>query len=222
MGGLAAAAISGAHAQPPEPDLPRPGIVMVADVTGDVQATVGDTKRVLKVDDRIRVGSTIATGRKAMVTLILSNGASLQLGAESELEVEEFGQAAVSGSPKFSELKAEPTVSRTRLRLLRGDVIATVRPLQVSRGSSFWLSFPAGVVRAADGAFRAMVRMHDLGLGVCTLQLDAGSAELEVAGRSGGFQPIPAGKPLAFAIELEKNGTMKVGEMPKETPPAKK
>ena len=209
-----------ANAQVPEPSLPRPGAVVVVDVTGEATAGVGDQRNPIKADDRLRVGSTIATERRSLATIVLSNGTTLRLGSESELEVEEFGQAPVSGSLKFNELKEEPTISRTRLRLLRGDVTVDVKPLKVSRGSSFMLTMIAGTVRLAEGTFQARVRMSDLGLGVCTFELDKGAAEFEVVG--GAFTPVAAGRKLAFAIELDKStGAPKIGEMPKETPKAR-
>ena len=57
--------------------------------------------------------------------------------------------------------------------------------------------------------------MSDLGLGVCTLELERGSAEFEVTG--GTFTPLAVGRQLAFAIEIDKStGVARVGEMPKD------
>jgi hypothetical protein len=207
-------------AQTPEPSLPRPGAVVVSEITGKVMAGVGDQRRAVKADDRLRVGSVVATERRSIATIMLSNGAILNLGAEAELEIEEFGQAPVSGSTKLAELKEEPSISRTRLRLLRGDVTVQVKPLKVSRGSSFMLSMHAGTVRLSEGEFQASVQMSDLGLGVCTLEVRKGALEFELVGAA--FVPVPAGRKLAFAIEVDRNtGAVKIGEMPKETPPAK-
>jgi hypothetical protein len=203
-------------AQVTEPDLPRPGSVVVAEAVGEVTMITSDRRKALKPDDRLQVGASIATGRRSMTSLALSNGILLRLGPESELDVEEFGQAATSESMKFAELKAEPTISRTKLRLVRGDVGATVKPLSVSRGSSFTLTTVAGILRTSEGDFRARVQMHDLGLGVCTIEVQQGSAEFQVMG-STGFVPVPAGRKLAFALEVDRTGIVKVGEMPKET-----
>jgi hypothetical protein len=206
-----------AVAQVPEPSLPRPGAVVVQDVIGEAFAVNGDQRKPIKPEERLRVGSTIMTERMSIVTLILSNGATLRIGSEAELEVEEFGQATIPGSIKFAELKAEPTVSRTRLLLVRGDVVVDVKPLSANRGSSFVLTMLAGTVRTTEGTFHARVRMSDLGLGICTLELEKGSAEFEVAG--GKFAPVPVGQQLAFALEIDKNtGLPKVGEMPKPVP----
>lgn len=213
-----------AHAaDAPEPNLAKPGAIIAADITGEVAASFGDQKKTVKTDERLRVDSTVTTGRRSAVKLVLSNGAAVQLGSESELEFEEFAQAAYYGNVKFAELKEEPSISRTRIRLVRGDVNVDVKPLKTARGSSFVFSMIAGTLRIAEGSFRAMVQMTDLGLGVCTLELESGKAEFEVAG--GKFEPLPAGRKLAFAIEVDKaTGNVKVGEMPKpaDTKPNKK
>lgn len=205
------------RAQAPEIDLPRPGLVIVAEVTGEVTMMAGEQPRKLKPDDRVRIGATVATARRSMGTLNFSNGIEVQLGSDSEVEIEEFGQAPFSSTFKFPELKAEPSLSRTRIKLIRGDVVVTVRKLQAARGSTFVLSTLAGNLRMVEGAFHAMVRMHDLGLGVATVELQTGAAEIEVAG-STGFAPVPLGRKVAFALEVDKSGVVKVGEMPKEAP----
>ncbi len=208
-------------AQGPEIALPRPGAVVVTHLDGQATVMVGEQpRRPVKADDRLRVGSTVSTGRKSLLVLTLSNGSVIQIGPEAELEIEEFGQSPISGSVKIAELTAEPTLSKTRLRLVRGDVAVEVKPLKVSRGSSFQLVLPAGVLRLGDGTVRAMVRMSDLGLGVCTLELQKGAAEFEAVGKP--FAPVSLGRKLAFALEVDKaSGETRVGEMPKETPPKK-
>ena len=207
----------------PDSEFQKPGVVVAAEVTGEVTASFGDQKKTVKTDDRLRVDSTLTTGRRSEVKLLLSNGATVQLGSESELEFEEFGQAAYYGGVKFAELKEEPSISRTRIQLVRGDARIDVKPLKTARGSSFLFGTIAGTLRIAEGSFRAMVRMTDLGLGVCTLELESGKAEFEVVG--GKFEAVPIGRKLVFAIEVDKvTGNVKVGEMPKptDTKPEKK
>jgi ferric-dicitrate binding protein FerR (iron transport regulator) len=147
-----------------------------------------------------------------MLVLQLSNGAAIELDGESEVELDEFGQMMVTGNLKISELKEEPTVSRTRLRLVRGAVTIEVKPLKVARGSSFVLGTPAGNVRTAEGKVRSLVRMSDLGLGICSVELLKGKAEWEPPG--GAYAPLPAGRNFTYAIEIEKKtGAIKVGEL---------
>lgn len=215
--GIAAIAL---HAQVPEISLPRPGAVVVTQVTGEAFATADEVRKPVKPDERVRVGSTITTGRRSMVTVTLSNGTTLQIGSESEVEIEEFGQAPFSGSAKVAEMKEEPSLSRTRLRLVRGDVQVEVKPLKVARGSSLTLATPAGTARVSEGTIHARLNMSDLGLGVCTVELQKGAAEFEIIGAS--YARVPLGQKLAFALEVEKaTGVVKVGAMPKENPKAK-
>ena len=213
---FAAAFVTAATAlsQVPAPDLPRPGAIQVSELNGRALAVNGDQRKPLKSDERLRVGTTIETERRSTAALQLSNGALVQVGPDSELEIEEFGQAPVSGSIKFAELKEEPSVSRTRLRLARGDVQVALKPLKASRGSTFTLTLLAGTLRIREGTFRARIQMSDLGLGVCTIELPNGLADFEPVG--GKFQPLRAGQKLAFAIEQDKRtGVVKIGEMPK-------
>jgi hypothetical protein len=212
---------AGLGAQAPEPSLPRPGTIVISDLSGTAAAVTSDQRKPLKPDDRLRVGASVVTERRSLVTLLFSNGATVQVGSESELEVEEFGQAPVSGNLKYAELKEEPTISRTRLRLAHGDVHVTVKPLKAARGSSFTVALLAGTLRLRYGSVRAMVRMSELGLGVCNLELLGGAAEFEPVG--GKFAPLPAARKLSFAIEQDKaTGAVKLGEMPKAAAPAKK
>jgi hypothetical protein len=202
-----------ARAQRPQLVLPRPGNIVVASVTGEVTLSAGDQRRVLKVDDRLRVGSTVVTGRRAMLTLVLSNGVLLQLGSEAELELEEFGQAPVSGGGKLSDLKQEPTLSRTCLRLLRGDVAVTVKPLKIAQGSSFLLSTIAGSVEVGEAVFRVVLRMHELGLGIYQLHVQSGGVDFIPAGGDVS-QSVPAGRSLGFSLEIDAAGVVKRGELP--------
>jgi hypothetical protein len=207
------AVMAALRAQGPEIDLPRPGAVLVASLQGEAFITAGGERKPVRADERLRVGSTLATGRKTALGLALSNGVLVDLGSEAELEVEEFGQAPVAGSFKFPELKEEPTLSRTKLRLVRGAVTVTVKPLKVSRGSTFTLATPAGTLRTGEAVLRAMVRMSDLGLGVCTLEVVRGSAQMEIAG--GAPVAVPAGRQFTYALEVDKaSGEIKVGDMP--------
>lgn len=223
LGGVVAAGlVTVLAAQESDLVLPRPGAVVVADVTGAVAVSVSGQRRVPKPEERLRIGSTLSTGRLSLFTVTLSNGATVQLGSESELELEEFGQAPVSGSVKLAELREEPTLSRTRLNLLRGDVSLDVKPLKVARGSSFHLTLSAGVLRISEGSVRARVQMSDLGFGVATLELIGGKADFEPTGAS--FTPLPVGQKVSYALEVEKaTGVIKVGPMPPTpAPPARK
>ena len=199
----------------------RPGQITVAEITGQLIIKEAGQQRPAKVDDRVRVDAVVATGRKSLATLAFSNGAVLELGSEAELEVEELLQAPFGSSLKLSALKEEPSISRTRLRLVRGDFRLKVKPLKVARGSVFQLALPAGIARLAEGSLAVVVRMTEAGLGMCTLELERGNAEFEIPGAAPAR--IPPGPRLGFAVEVDRHtGAVTVGEMPKAAaPPAK-
>lgn len=219
FGLLGVALVAGASlgAQPTEVALTRPGQIIVTALTGDVTLTAAGQSRPAKVDDRVRVDTRVTAGRKSLATLQFSNGAVLELDTDSELEIEELLQAPFASYVKVETLKAEPSVSRTRLRLIRGDVRLVVKPLKVAGGSVFVVAMPAGEVRVGEGSLQAAVRMAEAGLGMCVLELVQGAAEFEVAG--GGAAPVPVGRRLEFAVEIDRRtGAVKVGEMPKAGP----
>ena len=201
-----------------EPVLTRPGQMWLTEVTGEVEVAAGDNARKAKAGEPVKADSTVKTGRKAMATLLFSNGTTLRLAPETEVQIEEFLQAPYGGSVKAADLKEEPSVSRALVRLRRGEVRVAVKPLKAARGSVFALGLAAGAVRTTGGAFYAMARMHDLGLGVCNVELESGAAEMEPAGAEPGAAAtkLAVGKREAWAIEVDKaSGAVTVGEMPK-------
>jgi hypothetical protein len=156
-----------------------------------------------------------------VASLMFSNGATLELGTESEIEVEELLQAPFTAVSKPETFKEEPSVSRTRVRVIRGDVRVGVKPLKVARGSAFVIALPAGSVRVAEGSVYALVRMTEAGIGFCAIEHDRGSAEFEPAG--GSWAKLPVGRRLELAVEVDRRtGEAKVSPMPEAGAPAKK
>lgn len=210
---MAVSVVWTAAARAAELELPLPGAVVATSVTGEVRWSAGSENGPLREEDRLRVGAAVVTGRKSLLTLALSNGVILRLGSESELELEEFGQLPVAGSIKPMELAAEPTISRTRVRLVRGEVTIEVKPLQEARGSRFVLETPAGVLRTSAATVVARVRMSDLGLGISSVGVRKGRAEFAASGR----QPVAlmTGGEVTYALEADRRtGELKVGDMP--------
>lgn len=215
---LAAAEV---QVQAAEVILTRPGQIAVSAVTGEAFLTEAGRRRPARVDERVRVDTTVTSGRKSLVSLAFSNGAVLELGPDSEIEVEELLQAPFPSYPKPETLKEEPSVSQTRVRLVRGDLRLTVKPLKVDRGSTFTVVMPAGQARVAEGSFYALVSMTEARIGLCAAEVTRGVAEFELPGATPAKMPV--GQRLAFAVEVDRySGAVKVGEMPAPTAPAKK
>lgn len=216
MAGLAPLSL----AQVPDVALTRPGQIVITSVTGEVSVTMNGQRHPAKVDERVRVDAMIASGRRAMASLMFSNGAVLELSSESEIEVEELLQAPFAGNPKPEAMKEEPSISRTRVRLIRGEVRLAVKPLKVARGSAFVVTLPAGNARVSEGSFYAMARMTEVGIGMCAIELERGAGEFEPVGAN--WAAIPPGRRLAFAIEVDRTtGRVKIGAMPTAAPAKK-
>lgn len=199
----------------PTPTFTRPGSIVVAELTGGAVAVVEGKEKPLKVEERVRHEVSLRTERKTVLGLEFSNGTLARMGSDSELAVEEFWQQPHSRAGKSVEWKEEPSPSRARVRLVRGDVTLTVKPLLVTRGSSFALELVAGTVRMTQGVLFARVQMTEVGLGLCTLELRDGAAEVERA--SGGMVTLAVGKKLVLAVEVERGtGAVKVSDAPAE------
>lgn len=200
----------------PTPTFTRPGSVVATELSGTATATASGAEKAVKVEDRWRAEVAFKTARSSTVTLEFSNGALLKLGAESEVAVEEFWQQPHSRAGKAVEWKEEPSPSRTRVRLARGDVRLMVKPLLTARGSSFALELLTGTVRIAQGALAVRVQMTEVGLGLCTLELLDGQAEFEPVGEAAA-RTLTAGKPLVLAVEIERGtGAVRLSDAPKE------
>ena len=213
--GLAAAAAwaaNGAEAQAPV--FTRPGSMIVVEAKGEVRVVADGRERVPKAEERLRAEVTFRTGRQSAVTVELANGSRLRLGSDTEVTVPEFWQLPHSQTGKMADWKQEPSPSRTKLMLARGDVQLTVKPLLTARGSSLTLETNAGTVKIGEGTLRARVQSTEVGIGLCTLELENGTAELERIG--GATAPLPAGRALVLAVEIDRRtGATTVSDAPR-------
>ncbi len=196
------------------PTFTRPGAFTVVDLDGQVTLVADGEERALKLDERLRAEVTFKTARLSNATIEFSNGVVLRVGSGSEVEVDEYWQQPHLQSTNLAAMKEEPSPSRALIRLVSGDVGLAVKPLLVARGSTFHLELVAGTLRIAEGNVRARVQMTEIGIGYCSVELQSGSAEFEPIG--GTYAPVPVGRPLAFAVEVNRvTGAVKIGEMPK-------
>jgi hypothetical protein len=137
-----------------------PGRIIVAKVTGDVTATDPATsiRRSLTATSQVSEGEVIRTGPNSTLTLVLSNGATVMLGADATLGVEAFTQQPFAQAFRVSEIDAEPSTSTTRLNLMRGDLVSDVKKLNKGAGSSFQIKTPVGAAGIRGTAFRLSFR----------------------------------------------------------------
>lgn len=94
-----------------------------------------------------REGHRIETSANSTAELIFSNGATILVTAETQIEVKIFSQVAspliVAG--KYRELSAEPSMSIVQIELYRGKIIGEARKLNPS--TQFTVKTPVGLTR---------------------------------------------------------------------------
>ena len=146
-----------------------PGLVLVAEVKGAVTMTVAGTTTELSLDDRVPQTATINTGPNSAAMLVFSNGATVRLGAETELVLQEFLQDPFAETIKLLEMVEEPSRSRSALALNRGELVGNVKKLKLDKGSSLTVATPAGVADTGCGTFRIVFRPTGTGQFVFTL-----------------------------------------------------
>jgi hypothetical protein len=100
----------------------------------------------------------VNTGPNSSVVLVFSNGATVNLGAESQLHIEEFLQDPFTKVVKISELTEEPTSSSTKLKLIRGELLSNVKTLHREKGSEFSVSTPVGAAGIRGTTFQIFYR----------------------------------------------------------------
>lgn len=123
------------------------GTILVARASGIV--TVSDpqtgTFRPLQQGMKIAQGVTVKTSDNGNALLLLSNGSAVTVKKNTTLVIDEFQQSVIpQGTPELQKLETEPSTSKTKLRLIEGDLIGTVKKLNIKDGSSYEIDSPIG------------------------------------------------------------------------------
>jgi hypothetical protein len=137
------------------------GLIKAARVTGTVTATINATKVTSPVTNTSVLAqfSTVNTGNNSSVVLVFSNGATINLGANSELNIEQFTQDPFNTQiGNVNDMKEEPTISTTRIRLNRGELVGKVAHLKTDQGSSFQVATPVGAAGIRGTTFQIVYR----------------------------------------------------------------
>jgi FecR protein len=154
---LLAAVPFSAPAQPPATPAQRPpGTVAVARVDGAaVSINKADSLTFpLRAGSLVYQGMVVRTDKDSSIVLVFSNGATVNLGANTELSIDEFLQSPLTQMVKVGELIDEPTTSTTRLFLRRGELISNVKKLKKTEGSTFSIETPVGAAGIRGTTFR--------------------------------------------------------------------
>ena len=137
-----------------------PGQIVVSMVVGEAfaMAAADPQKTPLTRGMRLAEGQVITTGKAARVVLVFSNGATVNLGAESVLSIDEFLQNPFADVIKVGDLQEEPTTSTTKLHLVRGELVSNVKKLRRADGSIFTIETPVGAAGIRGTTFRLAYR----------------------------------------------------------------
>jgi hypothetical protein len=136
------------------------GQIIAARVQGQVTAISKPSldRRVLNEGDQVSEQTTIVTAPGASVVLVFSNGATVDIGGDSRLNINEFIQDPFSTDLKASDIKQEPGTSVTKLSLTKGELVGRVAHLNVDRGSEFTIQTPVGAAGIRGTVFRIILR----------------------------------------------------------------
>jgi hypothetical protein len=157
---------SPAFAQPAAVGTAPASMVVGAIKAANVRGTVTKVNLIDKSEAPLRNGevliqdNAIVTGTgDSSVVLVFANGSTVKVGNESRLEIKEFLMDPLQADiPNVAALTAEPTVSRTNLRLEFGEMVGNVKTLNRAAGSSFSVSTPAGAAGIRGTTFRIVYR----------------------------------------------------------------
>jgi Uncharacterized protein conserved in bacteria len=201
-GTLAFFAVS-AQAQPNR----SPGQIYVAKLTGQVTAIDLGTRqsRPLAEKESVTQNTQIVTGAGSSVILVFSNGASLNIGSDSSMDIEEFLQDPFQTGVAVATLEQEPTSSTTRVRLNRGELVGNVKKLNAQAGSSFTVQTPVGAAGIRGTTFRIVFRADESGRVFFTLTTAEGVVLLQVPAAAD--VPVETGNEVVVSVDVTVDPT---------------
>jgi FecR-like protein len=183
------------------------GRIIVAKVEGTVTATnlADHSQRTLANNDALTQNYSVTTGAGSSAILVFSNGATLNLGADSTLSIDEFLQDPFAKDVPLADLKEEPTTSSTKVNLSRGELVGNVKHLHTAQGSTFIVNTPVGAAGIRGTTFRIVFRPDSTGKVFFTLS----TADGEVLYRAPAGQEVhvESGKEVVVNVEVKVDTT---------------
>jgi len=184
-------------------------LILVAKVTGDVTMTVNGAITRLAADNKVPQSAKINTSKNSSIVLVFSNGATTQLGADSEMVIEEFLQDTFAGTVKMSDITDEPSVSTTRLKLNRGELVGKVAHLKHDKGSTFVVETPVGAAGIRGTTFQIVFRPNGTGQAFFQLSTVEGSVAFGqpagVTAQGSANVAVPTGQAITVTVDVTVN-----------------
>ncbi|HEY5227964.1 MAG TPA: FecR domain-containing protein [Opitutaceae bacterium] len=136
------------------------GKIIAARVQGHVEAKIkGSTDvRVLHDGDALGDNTEVTTAPGAIVILVFSNGATVNVAEDSTLDIDQFEQDPFAQDLKISDMQHEEGTSTTKLSLAKGELVGKVVHLNVDKGSEFTVQTPVGAAGIRGTTFRIVFK----------------------------------------------------------------
>jgi hypothetical protein len=200
----------------------KPGAIKVGKVTGTVRCLSADAQaRELKVGDIVIETDTITTDKGALVVLVFANGASVKLGSDTVLKIEEFKMDPLDEDVVVAKLEREPSSSTTKLLMTRGELVGDVKHLNYDKGSTFNITTPVGAAGIRGTTFRIVFRPSGDGKSF-TFQLSTADGRVAFEGtvQAPADVSVPQGEELVVTAEATVDPTTGAVEVTKVDVPA--
>ena len=233
--GFFASFVAEASAQTPTPapaaaaPVPTRGVegaIYAKRVRGTVTAQDNATQatRALKEGDEIKQGVTVITGksRDSSVVLVFSNGAKVNLAADSILNIEEYLTESSTEQIDVATLVAEPNSSSTKLHLAQGELVGNVVKLNRDRGSQFIVQTPVGAAGIRGTTFRVTFRPDPANPGHYTFSVSKpeGNVNVTMQGATGTVSaPVSVADNREVVVSVQGTINATTGQITVTAPP---
>jgi hypothetical protein len=218
--GLSLHAVAQSNAGTTQPT--KPGAIKVGKVSGTVRCLSADAQaRELKAGDTVVETDTVTTDKGALVVLVFANGSSVKLGSDTVLKIEEFKMDPLDEDVVVAKLEREPSTSRTKLLMTRGELVGDVKHLNYDKGSSFNITTPVGAAGIRGTTFRIVFRPSGDGKSF-TFQLSTADGRVAFEGtvQAPADVSVPQGEELVVTAEATIDPTTGVVEVTNVEVPA--
>jgi hypothetical protein len=183
--------------------------IVAARVRGEVFVTVKATSVRTQIADNAELsqGSIVTASKDASCVLVFSNGATINLGTESVLDIEQYTQDPFSTPVNAATITEEPSKSNTKLFLTRGELVGKVAKLKKDQGSTFTVATPVGAAGIRGTIFRVVYRPDGTGKAAFAFTVQVGEVELTFTGNVQAPVGLTEGKEVSGEATLTTNPT---------------
>jgi hypothetical protein len=193
------------------------GQIKAAKVEGDVsKLSANGATTPIKSGDVLSESDTVITGKASSVILAFQNGSTVKLSAESRLAIDEFKVDPFAESVKVSELKNEPSASKTALNLAYGEMVGDVKKL--SKTSSYSIKTPVGAAGIRGTIYRIVFKPSSDGKAFFTVTTAEG--HVVMTGVTNQEIPVDAGKEVVVEVDLSAPNAADAKVVTQDIPPA--